>query len=79
MQEMVDPKACAFTRVPDAVILRDWRERLLTFHTVEDTGTVLVMVPSGKPGVIRKIAELSRDDARELARSILDMLGEQDQ
>ena len=53
------------------------QKNALTFYMVN--GKVLVFRPAGTPGKVQKIAEVSRDEAREMARNILDMLGEQDQ
>jgi len=43
------------------------------------TGEVLVAVPSGRAGLVRRLVQLSREDARNLARGILSLVGEDDQ
>jgi hypothetical protein len=57
----------------------DERKRRMSISLDAATGEVLVAVPSGKAGLVRRLVQLNREDARNLARGVLDLVGEDDQ
>lgn len=42
---------------------------------LSESGEVLVTVPSGTPGRLKVIARISRDDAREFAKGVIELVG----
>jgi hypothetical protein len=69
---------CEVIKAKDGVSIRESRGRSVSF-VLEKSGNILVCTPSGTAGMVRKIVRMTRDETREVARSILDMLGDQDQ
>ncbi len=70
---------CKVRREGDVLWIEDDRQRVFGVHVVKDTGKVMFTQPSGKPGVVRRISELSREATRTLARELLALVGEHDQ
>jgi hypothetical protein len=66
-------------RVGTVVWVKDESDRVLGAHIVKETGDVMFTVPSGKLGIVKRVAEVSRGEAREFAHEILALIGEHDQ
>lgn len=64
---------------PGGLVVSDERKRRMSISLDAATGEVLVAVPSGKVGFVRRLVQLNREDARNLARGVLDLVGEDDQ
>jgi len=63
----------------DEILIQDRHGRVLSMYLLPKTGEFMLSVPSGTPGTVRRVASLDRDEAREVAKGILAILGEQDQ
>lgn len=64
---------------PGGLVVSDEQKRRMSVSLDGATGEVLVAVPSGRAGLVRRLVQLSREDARNLARGILSLVGEDDQ
>jgi len=64
---------------PGGLVVSDEQKRRMSISLDAATGEVLVAIPTGKPGLIRRLVQLSREDALNLARGVLDLVGEDDQ
>jgi len=67
------------SRATMGVVLTDEHGRVLGAHIDERSGEVMFMCPSGKPGIVRRLSQVPREEARDFARHILAVVGEDDQ
>ncbi len=68
----------SISREPDSIVIEDDGGRVMGIHVKKD-GQVMFSRPCGKPGVVTRLIELDRIDARKLANELLDILGRYDQ
>lgn len=66
-------------RKANLVWLKDSEGRVFGAHVVKETGDVMFTTPTGQPGVVNRVAEVPRDEARTFARELLALVGEHDQ
>lgn len=64
--------------ITNGIVVIDSKERQLNV-TFLDNGKIMFSIPSGKPGKLKCLLVLNREDVRKFSNDLISLVGEYDQ